>query len=171
MFVRRKHIYVSCRANVNRSFILEQVLLKLFEEERLPVDINSGGVMLAKGLINMTYYPRGVIEFVLALQETGLDFVIPRIRLHQAHAFTIEDIQGADLIMTMTKRQRDHLRNYASPTTRVIMLSQLGDMQREVDVYDAMQEPDVTVEAFIRQIRQLQDYIDMEALKALLGLV
>jgi len=171
MPVKRKQIYVGCRANVNRSFLLEHLLLEHITKASLPIEVRSGGVKVVEGLPNMSYYPAGVIEFVQALQKTGLDFIIPRIRQHQAHAFTIPDLHSADLIITMTKRQRDHLKQYAPPTSPVIMLSQLGDQSREEDVFDAMQEPRISVEAFVWQIAQLQYYLDLEALKILLRLV
>ena len=170
MPVRRKLIYVGCRANVNRSFILEQILLSLIKEASLPIAVKSGGVMVDERVSNMSYYPAAVIEFVLALQRSGLDFIIPNIRKHQAHAFTIPDLQSANLILTMTRKQRDHLKQYASATTQVIMLSQLRDMSREEDVFDAMQERIISVEAFVWQIAQIQYYVDLESLKALLGL-
>ena len=50
------------------------------------------------------------------------------------------------------------------------MLSQLRDMSREEDVFDAMQERVISVEAFVWQIAQIQYYVDLESLKALLGL-
>ncbi len=170
MPVKRKRVYVGCRANVNRSFILEQILLRHIKEASLPIDIDSGGVMVDERVINMTFYPSAVIEFVLALQKTSLDFIVPNIRHHQAHAFTIPDIESADLIITMTKRQRDHLKEYASPKTQVIMLSQLRDMAREEDIFDAMQERVMSVEAFVLQIAQIQYYVDIESIKAMLKL-
>jgi protein-tyrosine-phosphatase len=118
----------------------------------------------------MSYYPAGVIEFIQALQKTGLDFILPHIRQHQAHAFTISDLHSADLVITMTKRQRDHLKQYAPPASPVIMLSQLRDPSREEDVFDAMQELHISVEAFVWQIAQLQYYLNLESLKALLHL-
>ncbi|GHO85843.1 hypothetical protein [Dictyobacter formicarum] len=168
MQVKRKHVYVGCRANINRSFILEQILRDKINKASLPIDIRSGGVMLAEGLPNMAYYPQGIIEFILALQKMELDFIIPSIRQHRAHAFTIADIQNAHLIMTMTRKQRDHLKQYAPPTTKIIMLSQLHDMAHEEDIFDAMQERRISVEAFVRQIAQIQFYLDLEKLKTLL---
>src|SRR5947209_2743705 len=170
MPVQRKLVYVGCRANVNRSFILEQILLALIKEASLPIDIDSGGVMVDERLSNMSYYPSAVIAFVLALQKMGLDFIIPKIPQHQAHAFTIPDIQSADLIVTMSKRQRDHLKQYAPPATQVIMLSQLRDMSRQEDVFDAMQVQDISVEAFVLQIAQLQYFLALTSLKALLDI-
>lgn len=170
MALRRKLVYVGCRANLNRSFILEQILLKLIKEASLPIDIRSGGVMVDERISNMAYCPAGVIEFVLALHKTGLDFIIPNIRKHQSHAFTIPDLQAADLILTMTRKQRDHLAQYAPATTQVLMLSQLRNRAHEEDIFDAMQESVMSVEAFALQIAQLQYYTDLENLKALLGL-
>src|SRR3989442_4647709 len=63
---RRKLVYVGCRANLNRSFILEQILLNLIKEASLPIDIKSGGVMVDERVSNMAYYPTDVIEFDLA---------------------------------------------------------------------------------------------------------
>jgi protein-tyrosine-phosphatase len=167
---RRKLVYVGCRANLNRSFILEQILLKLIQEAALPIDIKSGGVMVDERVSNMSFHPAAVIEFVLALQKTGLDFIIPNIRKHQAHAFTLPDLQQADLVLTMTRRQREHLKQHAPAKTRVMTLSQLRDVSREEDVFDAMLEPVVSVEAFVWQIAQIQYYVDIESLKTLLGL-
>jgi protein-tyrosine-phosphatase len=165
-----KRVYVGCRANVNRSFILEQILSDQITRASLPIDISSGGVMVVQGRSSMAYYPGEIIEFVLALQKTGFDFIIPKIRQHQAHAFTIPDIQSADLIITMTRKQREHLKQYALPTTQIIMLSQLRDPSHEEDIFDAMQERVISVEAFVRQINQLKSYADLESVKNLLGL-
>ena len=88
-----------------------------------------------------------------------------------SHAFTIPDLESADLILTMTRKQRDHLKEYASPTTRVMMLSQLRDWSHEEDVFDAMQARVISVEAFVLQIAQIQYYIDLESLKAILDLM
>jgi len=38
---KQKFVYVGCRANVNRSFILEQILLNLIKEASLPIAIKS----------------------------------------------------------------------------------------------------------------------------------
>jgi protein-tyrosine-phosphatase len=170
MPVKHKQVYVGCRANVNRSFLLEQLLLERTARANLPIEIRSGGVKLADGLPNMAHAPQAIIEFVQALQKTGLDFIIPKIRQHQAHAFTIPDLQDADLILTMTRKQRDHLKQYAPPTTQVLMLSQLRDLGREEDIFDAMLEPTITVEAFVLQIAQLQYYLDLDHLKILLNI-
>jgi protein-tyrosine-phosphatase len=167
---KRKQIYVGCRANVNRSFLLKCLLVEQITKTSFPIEVRSGGVRVAEGLPNMSYYPAGVIEFIQALQKTGLDFILPHIRQHQAHAFTISDLHSADLVITMTKRQRDHLKQYAPPASPVIMLSQLRDPSREEDVFDAMQELHISVEAFVWQIAQLQYYLNLESLKALLHL-
>jgi protein-tyrosine-phosphatase len=99
-----------------------------------------------------------------------LDFIIPNIRKHRSHAFTREDLQSADLILTMTKKQREHLKQYVAPTTQVLMLSQLRRQEREEDVFDAMEEPVASVEAFVLQIAQIQYYTDLGSLQTLLGL-
>src|SRR5579884_329282 len=135
--MKRKRVYVGCRANVNRSFIVEQMLLKKLAEEALPIDIDSGGVMVDERFKNMTYYPGAIIEFILALQRMGLDYIIPNIRTHQARAFTTTDIQNADLILTMTRKQRDHLKQYVAPDTQVMLLSQLKDPACEENIFDA----------------------------------
>jgi hypothetical protein len=70
----------------------------------------------------------------------------------------------------MTRKHRDHLKQYAPPTAQILMLSQLRDPAHEEDVFDAMLEPVIIVEAFVLQIAQLQYYLDLEHLKTLLKL-
>lgn len=165
-----KIVYVGCRANVNRSFIVEHLLQKYVRENNLPVTVVSGGVQAHPQAPNMLYYTAQAPLFVQALQRLGLDFIIPNIEQHQAHNFSGAELKRADLILTMTLRQREYLSKYTKPTTQVMMLSQLADLTREIDVFDAMEAPVSSYEAFVYEIAQLQYYLDFQALRFRLGL-
>lgn len=166
----KKIVYFGCRANVNRSFIAEQIVLNHLRSHPLPVIVRSGGVQVNERASNMTHYPNIMPQFTRALTKLGLDYILPAIERHRCRAFTIPVIKEADLILTMTKRQRDHLRNYATPHTKVLMLSQLADLGREEDVFDAMLAPESSVEAFVYQIAMLQYFLDFRAFRLRLGL-
>lgn len=167
--IGRKIVYVGCRANVNRSFIAEQILLNYLRENPLPVEVRSGGVQVSEQACNMSFYPWILPTFTQALQKMGLAYIIPAISRHRSRPFTLPVIKEADLVLTMTKRQREHLRNFATPHTKVLMLSQLADLGREEDVFDAMLAPESTVEAFVYQIAMLQYFLDLRAFRARLG--
>lgn len=170
MTANPKIVYVGCRANVNRSFIVAQLLQKYIGETSLPVLVTSGGVQVNERARNMAYYSGQLPQFVRALQRLGLDSIIPNISKHQSHAFTGPELQKADLIITMTGRQRDYLQQYTPPLTQVLMLSQLADLNRQEDVFDAMEASDSSFEAFVFEMAQLQYYLDFEAFKRRLGL-
>ena len=165
-----KIVYVGCRANVNRSFIVEQLLQKFVRENNLPVVVTSGGLQAHPQAPNMLAYTAQVPQFVQALQRLGLDFIIPNIEQHRAHNFSGSELKRADLILTMTLRQRDYLSQHTKPTTQVMMLSQLADLTREIDVFDAMEAPVSSYEAFVYEIAQLQYYLDYQAFRFRLGL-
>lgn len=170
MAANPKIVYVGCRANVNRSFIVEQLLQKYVQETSLPVVVTSGGVQVNERAGNMTYYSGQLPQFVRALQQLGLDFIIPNITRHRSHAFTGPELQKAHLILTMTRQQRDFLRQFTPHSTQVLMLSQLADLTRENDVFDVMEAPDSSFEAFLFEIAQILYYLDFKAFKLRLGL-
>lgn len=169
--IGRKIVYFGCRANVNRSFIAQQIMLNHLRENPLPLEVRSGGVQVSEQAPNMTFFPWIMPQFTQALQKMGLAYVLPSIVRHHCRPFTLPVIQEANLIVTMTKRQRDHLRNFATPHTKVLMLSQLADLGREEDVFDAMLAPESTLEAFVYQIAMLQYFLDFRALRERLGFV
>lgn len=146
------------------------MLEKYVRENHLPVVITSGGVQAHERAPNMLHYSDQMPQFVQALQRLGLDFITPKIERHQAHNFSGKELKQADLILTMTSRQRDYLSKYANPNAQVLMLSQLADLAREIDVFDAMEAPVSSFEAFVYEIAQLQYYLDFQAFRFRLGL-
>src|SRR3712207_6089638 len=101
----QKIVYVGCRANVNRSFVVEQLLKNYIGTSVLPVVVTSGGVQVNERAAKMLAYTGQAPQFIKALEQLGLDFIIPKIESHRAHAFTRPELQKPDLILAMTKRQ------------------------------------------------------------------
>ena len=120
-----KKIILVGETNLTRSILAEAILKQIFQKKNI-TDVE----VISRGLIVLFSEPISPKESAV-LYENGCEEVTKR-----SSELTQEDIDRADLILTMNKSEIDHIREHFEINTTCMFLGTFIDMEEEI--------PDVT---------------------------
>lgn len=120
-----KKIILVGETNLTRSILAEAILKQIFQKKNI-TDVE----VISRGLIVLFSEPISP-KASAVLYENGCEEVTKR-----SSELTQEDIDQADLILTMNKSEIDHIREHFEINTTCMSLGTFIDMEEEI--------PDVT---------------------------
>ena len=107
--------------NLTRSILAEAILKQIFLNKNITdIEVNSRGLIV---LFSEPISPKASA----VLYENGCEEVTKR-----SSGLTQEDIDGADLILTMNKSEIDHIREHFEVNTTCMYLGTFIDMEEEI---------------------------------------
>ncbi len=120
-----KKIILVGETNLTRSILAEAILKQIFQKKNI-TDVE----VISRGLIVLFSEPISP-KASAVLYENGCEEVTKR-----SNELTQEDVDQADLILTMNKSEIDHIREHFEINTTCMSLGTFIDMEEEI--------PDVT---------------------------
>ncbi len=139
-----KKIILVGENNLTRSILAEAILKKIFRQKNITnVEVISRGLIV---LFSEPISPKASA----VLYENGCEEVTKR-----SSELTQEDMDGADLVLTMGKGETDHIREHFEVNTTCMFLGTFIDMEEEIP--DVMEDNKEAYEACFDLMRQAME--------------